>query len=85
MKWIKAVWKDIAEETICFIRQGDFIKKWLFVFGVYFIGFLSILQANYLYKTDVSRVVNAPYGRANWSHSGRFLNDIFTYIFSFDS
>ena len=85
-KWFSSAWNDIKTEVLSFVRQNDFWKKLLFIYSVYFVGFLSLIQANYLYKTDLSRVgEQAPYNVANWGHSGRWLNDLFTLIFHFDT
>lgn len=75
---------DVKSIFLDFVRQKDFGKKFAFVYGTYFIGILSLLQANYLYKTDLSRVADVSYDSANWSHSGRLLNDLLILIFHFD-
>lgn len=67
-----------------FFKADGFLKKFTFVYAVYFLGFLSILQANFLYKTDVQRVA-MEVRKADWRHSGRFLNDLLVFIFHFDS
>jgi len=84
-----AFWKDvkrfIKKETLGFIKQDGFFKKFIFTYLVYFLGILSIIQANFLYKTDVQRVAEDVWGDGNWRHAGRFLNDLLVYIFHFDS
>ena len=79
-KVFKAFMSDIKSAFLTFIHQDNFWKKFAFVYGTYFIGILSLLQANYLYKTDLSRVANAPYEIVNWSGSGRLLNDLFIFL-----
>ena len=84
-KWFSSVWSDIKAEVSGFVRQNTFWKKLLFIYTVYFVGILSLLQANYLYKTDISRVAEVRYSVANWGHSGRWLNDLFILLFHFDT
>ena len=83
VNFIKEIKTTIADGVCSLVKSPNFFKNFAFTYAIYFFGLLSILQANFLYKTDIQRV--AERGESNWRHSGRFLNDLFVYIFHFDS
>jgi hypothetical protein len=80
---IKSAIKSCLKE----IRFKVFVKPFLLMSGVYLLGIITIIRANYLYEDDLGRTIKGNQGWSNWSrylsdivstfiHTNIFLNDI---------
>lgn len=76
--------KDIMFQTYQtvsdFLSEKNFIKKFLLSFGIYFLAFFSLIQADYLYWDDMKRV----HGIQNYATASRPLNEFLVRLMFFD-
>ena len=77
--------KDIVFQThqtfSSFLSEKDFVKRFLVAFGIYFLSFFSLIQADYLYWDDMKRV----HGIQNYATASRPLDEVLVRLIFFDT